>query len=334
MQRCLDLAILGEAYVAPNPMVGCVIVCGHQIVAEGYHQKYGEPHAEVNAFKQLPKDIDPKLCDVYVNLEPCAHYGKTPPCADLVVQMQPKRLIVGMLDPNPKVAGKGLQKIRQAGISVTEGVLNEACKKLNTKFITFHTQKRPFITLKWAETADRFMGRDASDIGLETQISSPKNNNLVHQLRASHQGILIGANTANSDNPRLNLRYAEGRNPVKIILSKTLSLNPDLQLLKKGRTLVYNNQKESQSEQVEFILQSNPSIESIVKDLYERDIQSVLVEGGAEILEHFIESGLWDEAIILVSKTKWGKGIKAPFLGFHCVNKEELNGDTIKYFKR
>ncbi|MBT8327438.1 MAG: RibD family protein, partial [Bacteroidia bacterium] len=213
------------------------------------------------------------------------------------------------------------------------GVLEEKSKNLNKKFITYHLKKRPFITLKWAETADGYMGRD-SDNSASKQISAKRNNYIVHKLRANHQAILVGANTVNNDDPLLNVRFAEGNNPIKIVLSKSMTLNESARLLKSDRTIVYNAIKSGTDANVEYVKLPILSLDSILADLHMRKIQSVLIEGGAEVLGQFIDSALWDEALILKSETEWVSGIKAPFLGIKCVKNETCYGDTLKYFVR
>ena len=331
MLRCLELAALGELYTAPNPMVGCVIVYKDEIVAEGYHHRYGDAHAEVNAFKNLPEYIDSTKCTVYVSLEPCSHYGKTPPCANLLVDKKPKRVVIGMLDPNSKVCGKGMKKLLEAGINISVGILEDACKALNKKFIKAYTTQLPFVTLKWAETANGFMARDTDD-KRSAQISDIVNNALVHQLRATHQAILAGANTINTDTPKLNIRDVEGRNPIKIVLSEKLNINLDSKTLTEGKTLIYNAIRSEMTENYELIKIKKCTLHNILADMHSRDIHSVLVEGGSQVLASFVEDKVWDEAVILKSSTRWENGIKAPWLGIPSTKEKTSGNDTIKYF--
>jgi diaminohydroxyphosphoribosylaminopyrimidine deaminase / 5-amino-6-(5-phosphoribosylamino)uracil reductase len=332
MMRCLELAKLGELEVAPNPMVGCVIVYNDEIVAEGYHEKYGGPHAEVNAFAQLSDLVPTHLCDVFVNLEPCSHYGKTPPCSDLIIAKKLRRVCIGMLDPHHKVAGKGIKKLIESGINVSVGILEEECKLLNKKFIKAHTVSLPYVTLKWAETKNGYMARAKGDSS-HAKISDPKNDSFVHQLRATHQAILVGAGTVTADNPSLDVRYANGSNPIKIVLSAMLSVDVTKKLFKEGKTLVYNQLKSEITEYVEFIKLENLTNLTMLQDLAARDIQSVLVEGGPSVLERFINDKLWDEALILKSSTEWSEGIKAPWLGIPSYDEIMRGNDTLKYFK-
>ncbi|PCJ67309.1 MAG: riboflavin biosynthesis protein RibD [Bacteroidetes bacterium] len=332
IKRCLELAKLGEFSTAPNPMVGCAIVYNGTIVAEGYHQEYGGPHAEVNAFSNLPTTIDPTKCEVYVNLEPCSHFGKTPPCADLIVAKKPKRVVIGMLDPHEKVAGKGVKKLLESSIDVKVGVLEEECSELNKKFIKAHTQNKPYVTLKWAETENSIMARGLND-SQSAKISDSRNNAFVHQLRANHQAILVGAGTANRDNPTLDVREWSGNNPIKVILSPNLSLDMDSKLLLTGKTLIYNTLKNENTDNYELVQLSKFTMDTVLHDLYKRNIHSVLVEGGPTVLQLFIDEANWDEAIILKSKTTWSDGVKAPWLGIPSYKDQNSFNDTIKYFK-
>jgi diaminohydroxyphosphoribosylaminopyrimidine deaminase/5-amino-6-(5-phosphoribosylamino)uracil reductase len=333
MQRCLDLARQGQFDVAPNPMVGCVIVYKNKIVASGYHQNYGEAHAEVNAIKNLPDAIKIANCSLYVNLEPCSHYGKTPPCADLLVAKKPKRVVIGMVDPHKKVAGAGVRKLMEAGINVKLGVLEAECYALNKKFIVANNLQRPFVTLKWAETANGYMARLASDNTKSAKISDILNDVLVHELRASHQAIVVGAHTVNKDNPALNVREVDGIDPIKIILSNSLSVALDANLFATGNVIIYNNIESKTEGNMIWVKCREDKLENVLSDMHSRGIQSVLVEGGANVLEQFITLKLWDEAIILKSNKEWNEGIKAPWIGIPSYKEESLNGNTIKYFK-
>ena len=331
IKRCIELAKQGERYTAPNPMVGCVIVHNGEIVSEGYHKRFGGPHAEVNAFNNLAPAINTNECEVYVNLEPCSHYGKTPPCANLIVDKNPKRVIIGMLDPHTKVAGRGIQKLRDAGVKVKVGVLVDECTALNRKFMKAHTTSHPFVTLKWAETKNGYMAREEGDTR-SAQISDVVNTPLVHNLRAAHQALLVGANTINTDNPKLDVRGVEGKNPIKVVLSRTLNVNLNAATFSAGHTLIYNTIKSKKTDYYELIKLDDMRLDSILTDMYSRDIHSVLVEGGNRVLTSFIENKAWDEAIILKSEMEWDTGIKAPWVGIPSVNEKTSGNDTIKYF--
>lgn len=332
MSRCLQLAKLGEFSVAPNPMVGCVIVHNQLIVAEGYHQKFGGPHAEVNAFSSLQNTIPISECEVYVSLEPCSHFGKTPPCADLIIRKKPRKVIVGMLDPNPQVAGSGVKKIRDASIEVEIGVLESECQALNKKFICYHSKKRPFITLKWAQTADGFLGRISAQNHLQKQISSTKNKGYVHQLRANHMAILVGSNTINADNPQLDTRHWIGSNPIKIVLAKSLNINLESRILKEGKTLIINGLKSGVEGDVSFVQTDDFSVKYLLYMLYTKGIQSILVEGGSKTLQAFIDSDIWDEAIVLTSKVTWGEGISAPKMEKAPLYVENRHSDQVTFY--
>jgi diaminohydroxyphosphoribosylaminopyrimidine deaminase / 5-amino-6-(5-phosphoribosylamino)uracil reductase len=329
MMKCIELAQKGELYTAPNPMVGCVVVYNDEIVAEGYHQRYGEAHAEVNAFAALHESIDVSKCTVYVNLEPCSHYGKTPPCADLIITKKPQRVVIGMLDPHEKVAGKGIKKLLEAGIDLSVGILEEECKALNKRFIKAHTQQLPYVTLKWAETKDGYM---ASQKG-QVKISAPENDAFVHYLRATHQALLVGANTVNTDNPLLDVRHREGGNPTKVIYSPKLSVSRDALLFESGKTIVYNTLTDEESDKTSLVNIANGGIKAMLADLYSKGIHSVLVEGGPTLLQGFLDEKLWDEAIVIKSSNIWVDGIKAPWVGIPSYKEVQQYSDLIKYFK-
>ncbi len=331
IKRCIDLAKQGERYTAPNPMVGCVIVHNGEIVSEGYHKRFGGPHAEVSAFKNLATDVNIDECEVYVNLEPCSHYGKTPPCANLLVNKNPKRIVVGMLDPHKKVAGQGIQKLRDAGIPVKVGVLQDECADLNKKFIKAHTTHQPYVTLKWAETNNDYMAQ-LECTSQSAQISDVVNTPMVHNLRATHQAILVGASTINIDNPMLNVRGVDGNNPIKIVLSEMLNVDLNARAFSTGNTLIYTKIRSEKTENYELIRLKDMALTSVLADMYSRDILSVLVEGGKQVLTSFLDNKAWDESIILKSKKSWNTGIKSPWLGIPSVSKKISGNDTIKYF--
>ena len=312
MQRCIQLAKLGSSKVQPNPLVGCVIVHHDRIVGEGYHAEYGGPHAEVNAFASLDPEVPVEECTVYVNLEPCSHHGKTPPCADLIVEKQPALVVVGMLDPNPMVAGSGVRRITEAGIDIEVGILEEENKELNTVFTTFHVKRRPYITLKWAQTSDGFMGRLPGDPSSK-KISHPALDSYVHQLRAQHAGILVGAHTANTDDPLLNVRHWEGDDPIKIVLSRTGQVRNDLKLFKNPSSLVFTEERGRIIEGADVVC-TPCDLAHVLSVLHSRNIASVLVEGGSEVLAEFIQSDLWDKAVVIVSDTTWESGVEAPVI--------------------
>jgi diaminohydroxyphosphoribosylaminopyrimidine deaminase/5-amino-6-(5-phosphoribosylamino)uracil reductase len=332
MQRALDLALLGQGYVSPNPMVGCVIVHHGKIIGEGWHQKFGGPHAEVEAINSVSdKSLLPESV-VYVNLEPCSHYGKTPPCADLLVEQKVKKVVVANLDTNPLVAGQGIKKLRAAGVEVITGIRDKEGRSLNKRFFTAIEKQRPYIVLKWAETADGFMARENYD---SMWISHELSRQLVHQWRTQEDAVLVGTRTAMHDNPQLNVRDWSGRNPVRIVLDRFLRLSDKLHLFDgRQKTLCYNlliheehnNFSRVRVDEADFL-------KNVLHDLHHRKIQSVLVEGGATTLSLFLESGLWDEARIFISSKKFEKGIVAPSLKGTLAEQHDVQGDWLKIVK-
>lgn len=311
MQRALELAELGRGMVSPNPMVGCVVVYKDRVIGEGWHKKYGEEHAEVNAIASVKDQVLLSESTVYVTLEPCAHHGKTPPCADLLVSKGVKRVVIGAVDTNPLVGGKGIQKLERAGIQVVHGVLAKASRALNARFFTFIELERPYVILKWAQTADGFVARENFD---SKWISGETSRNLVHQWRAEEDAIMVGTRTAEYDNPRLNVRNWEGENPVRVIIDKELKLSKALNLFDRQQpTLVFNGLKTESSENLEFIqVLDNDYLPFILKDLYDRKLQSIIIEGGSTLLNSCIASGLWDEARVFTTDVEFETGISAP----------------------
>lgn len=310
MQRALDLAILGKGAVSPNPLVGSVLTYKGRIAGEGFHQRYGQAHAEVNAIAQTDPELLP-FCTLYVNLEPCSHFGKTPPCADLIIRSGIRKVVVANQDPNPLVAGKGITKLREAGIEVVTGVLAQQAWELNQRFFTFILKKRPYILLKWAQTADGFVARENFD---SKWISGPQARQLVHKWRSEEDSVLVGTQTALHDNPRLNVRDWTGRNPIRILIDRYLRVTQDLHLFDGSQqTLVYNLVKSEAQAGVEWIaLPEQDFWHALFADLYNRKIGSVMVEGGSQILHTLIEQGLWDEARVFHNPQTFGKGIAAP----------------------
>lgn len=296
MRRCIQLAKNGQKNAQPNPMVGAVIVHEGKIIGEGYHVRCGEGHAEVNACASVRKKDEHLLKEstIYVSLEPCSHYGKTPPCADLLVSKGFKRCVIGCQDPFAKVQGRGIQKLKDAGIEVTVGVLEEECKALNKRFMTFHAQQRPFVTLKWAESADGF---------IDGHISNTYTQMICHKRRAEHQAILVGRKTFEIDQPSLNVREWVGKSPKRYIVSSQALTLPE------GYHLIQST-----------------SVENILHQLYEEGIQTLLVEGGADILQSFIDSGLWDECYVEKGTITLNGKVKAPMLSQEAVLKE-MNAD-------
>lgn len=333
MQRCLALAAKGLGKVAPNPMVGCVIVYNDSIIAEGYHEFYGGPHAEPNAIKQVSDELL-KKSTLYVSLEPCSHYGKTPPCADLIISKGIKKVIVGNLDSNPLVAGKGIQKLKDAGIEVEYGVLDRECRTLNKRFFTFHEKKRPYIILKWAQTQDGFISHWPLPENKEDNwITGTESKKLVHQWRTEEQAILIGYNTLMADNPYLTARLVEGKNPVRLVMSRKSDLPIDLQILNKdAKTIIFNSEKSEVKDNVEFIKidWNNNKVKQILDHCYQQNISSIIVEGGTNTIYNFMNINAWDEARVFVNPNKkFEHGIIAPEINLKKQIPQNIGDDLL-----
>lgn len=330
--RCIQLAKNGLCNAAPNPMVGAVIVHNDTIIGEGYHIRCGEAHAEVNAVRSVKDESLLKESTIYVSLEPCSHHGKTPPCADLIINKGIPRVVVGCQDPFSLVAGRGIAKLREAGIEVKVGVLEEECRELIRRFVTFNTLHRPFITLKWAESADGFIDFHRTE-GHPYIFSSPLSSMLVHKRRAEHSAILVGRRTALLDNPSLTTRSWYGKNPVRMVIDKDLTLPKHLALFDGSvRTLVFTQRDDSSNRpNVEYIRLDfkKDILPQIMEVLYKEKLQSLMVEGGSILLQSFIDAGCWDEAYIEQSDAHLKDGVKAPsfppkydFLTFRKFGKE------------
>ena len=330
--RCIQLAKNGLCNAAPNPMVGAVIVHNDTIIGEGYHIRFGEAHAEVNAVCSVKDKSLLKESTIYVSLEPCSHHGKTPPCADLIINKGIPRVVVGCQDPFSLVAGRGIAKLREAGIEVKVGVLEEECRQLIRRFVTFNTLRRPFITLKWAESTDGFIDLHRTE-GHPYIFSSPLSSMLVHKRRAEHSAILVGRRTALLDNPSLTTRNWYGKNPVRMVIDKDLALPKHLALFDGSvRTLVFTQREDTSNRpnvehiRLDFKIDILPQIMEV---LYKEKLQSLMVEGGSILLQSFIDAGCWDEAYIEQSDAHLKDGVKAPsfspeydFLTFRKFGKE------------
>jgi diaminohydroxyphosphoribosylaminopyrimidine deaminase / 5-amino-6-(5-phosphoribosylamino)uracil reductase len=342
MHRCLQLARLGAGHVAPNPMVGAVLVYDGKIIGEGYHQRYGEAHAEVNCIASV-KESDQHLIPqstLYVSLEPCAHFGKTPPCADLIIARKIPKVVVGCRDPFTEVNGKGIEKLEAAGVEVMVDVLEAECKKLNKRFFTFHTLHRPYIILKWAQTAD---GKISSGSDQRLLISNEYSNRLVHKWRSEEAAILVGTNTALADDPGLATRLWQGPSPVRLVIDRTLRLPASLQLFNREvRTIVFNTTRHEEDGNLLYyqVADDTSLVHQVVQALYQLQIQSVLVEGGARLLQSFIDEGLWDEIRRISSRQSspgdnaGTSGLPAPELKDAIkTNEWKLQDDSIEIFK-
>lgn len=337
MHRCLELAKLGSGYTAPNPMVGSVLVYEGRIIGEGYHRQYGQAHAEVNCINSV-KEEDKRLIEksvIYVSLEPCAHFGKTPPCADLIVKHNIPTVVAGCRDPFEQVDGKGIEKLQSAGIKVITHVLENECKGLNKRFFTFHTKQRPYIILKWAQSKNqKIANADFSRV----LISNAYTNRLVHKWRSEEHAIMVGTNTALQDNPALNTRQWTGPDPARLVVDLNLRLPNDLRIFdKKQKTIIFNFVKHEHHESLFYykLDKKFSLIKAIVKACYELNLQSILVEGGAKLLQSFIDEHLWDEArVIENSLFIIDNGLNAPVLSNHRLSaSENISSDVVSYYQ-
>lgn len=331
MQRCLNLAKNGLGTTYPNPMVGAVLVCDDQIIGEGWHRKAGEPHAEVLAIASVVDKQQLQRSTLYVSLEPCSHFGKTPPCADLVVASKIPKVVVGNLDPNPKVAGKGIKKLLDAGCEVRVGVLEKDCRFINRRFFTYHQQQRPYIILKWAESADGLIAPATKNQQRPFWISSKISRQLVHKWRTEEQAVLVGAGTVLADNPQLTARYWEGKNPLRVVLKGATQLPAEAAVLdNRAATLVLSTGENigplPPAVEVEQLNKQQSVAQQTVEILYKRGVQSLIVEGGKQLLDTFISEDLWDEARVFRSSAQLKEGLPAP--AFTHTPAENLVSDT------
>ncbi|RMG82729.1 MAG: bifunctional diaminohydroxyphosphoribosylaminopyrimidine deaminase/5-amino-6-(5-phosphoribosylamino)uracil reductase RibD [Bacteroidetes bacterium] len=331
MRRAVQLAALGLGRTAPNPCVGAVIVHNNRIIGEGYHQKYGEAHAEVNAVNSV-KDKSLLLhSTMYVTLEPCVHYGKTPPCTNLIVQHKIPRVVVGHLDPFPEVAGKGIDFLRKNGVEVTENVLQKECYDVNRRFFTFHLQKRPYIILKWAETLNGFMAPENHQ-QKSYWISNDISKNLAHKWRTEEQAVLVGKNTVLKDNPQLNVRYWAGKNPVRVVIDRNLEIPESYSIYDDTqKTFVLNNREEARKGKNTFLkkIDFDDFFNQLFEVLRQENIQSLLVEGGAQTLHSFIQQNYWDEIRVFRASHTYETGVKAPLIPFGITRTETIDDNSL-----
>jgi diaminohydroxyphosphoribosylaminopyrimidine deaminase/5-amino-6-(5-phosphoribosylamino)uracil reductase len=330
MLRAIEIARFGRGNVSPNPMVGCVIVYNDVIIGEGYHREYGKAHAEVNAINSVKNKALLNKSTLYVTLEPCSHHGKTPPCTDLILQHQIPNIVVGTNDPFIQVAGRGIEKLRDNGCKVLSGYLEDKCVELNRRFFTFHQKKRPYIILKWAQTADGFIDIDRSleQYGRPTWITNDLSRISVHKMRADESAILVGTNTAKKDNPSLTVREWSGKPPLRLVIDKDMKLPTGLTLFDQSiPTIVYTSKEIPERKNLEFkrILFDGNELEQILNDLHLRGVLSVIIEGGQILLNSFINRNLWDEARVYIGKTNFSNGVKAPV--FNALNSKSENLD-------
>ncbi|HLP51285.1 MAG TPA: bifunctional diaminohydroxyphosphoribosylaminopyrimidine deaminase/5-amino-6-(5-phosphoribosylamino)uracil reductase RibD [Chitinophagales bacterium] len=332
MQRCLDLAIKGMGHVAPNPMVGSVVVHNGVIIGEGYHQQYGDPHAEVNAIASVTDQSLLVHSTLYVNLEPCSHFGKTPPCADLILSKKIPRVVIGSYDPNPKVSGKGIERLRNAGVEVITEVLKAEADYLNRRFLTFYTKQRPFIILKWAQSSDGFMGLNEPK---QVWLTGAEAKKLSHKWRTEEQAILVGRNTVTVDDSELTSRLWPGKNPLRIVIDKTLTLPLDKKVFNtEAATLIFNERENKVNGHLEYVkLDFNTHVpQQIVEELYRRNIQSVIIEGGANTLQQFIATNLWDEARVFTTTHVLKEGKHAPAIQGEVIEEIKIEKDNLNLY--
>lgn len=340
MKRCLELAEMGNGNVSPNPLVGCVIVSDGNIIGEGYHEKYGQAHAEVNAVQSVLKKYGDdaaallKNAVAYVSLEPCAHFGKTPPCADLLVHHELKKVVIGTRDPFEDVNGKGVEKLKNAGIEVVLGVLEEECRYVNRRFFNRITNQRPYLILKWARTANGYFAPENS---IQKWISGPLAKKLVHKWRTEEDAVLIGKKTAIADNPQLSAREWPGKNPVRILIDRNLEVPVDSQLYSDAaKTIIFNELKTDVEGNIHYISMEDMQYylpQKIAYQLYLMDIQSVIIEGGSNILNQFISAGLWDEARVFNSSESWDTGILSPQINGRITSVTDIDKDQLTIYE-
>ena len=337
IKRCIELAKNGLGTTYPNPLVGSVIVYENKIIGEGWHKKSGEPHAEVNAINSVKDKSLLSKSTIYVSLEPCSHFGKTPPCADLIVTYGIPNVVIGTTDPNVKVAGNGIKKLLEAGKNVIVGVLEDECNELNKRFFTFHQKKRPFIVLKWAESSNGFI---SPEIKLEQKpfwITNEFSRQLVHKWRSEEQAILVGTQTVIDDNPSLTVRDWAGENPIRIVIDRNNKISKESHIFDNQAKTIILTATELPSEKENIVFEqidfNTNSTEQIVALLYENQIQSVLIEGGRRTLQAFIDANLWDEARVFQGDCYIEKGTKAPFLNATKSSKQTIKKDTLLIFR-
>lgn len=341
MARAIQVAKNGLGTTAPNPSVGAVIVYDNKIIGEGYTSAYGGPHAEVNAIQSVADTSLLKEATLYVTLEPCSHFGKTQPCADLIVKHKIPKVVLGLLDPNQKVAGKGIQKLKDAGCEVIASVLEKECREHHKRFLTFQEKKRPYIILKWAETLDGFIAPSTTKRKENPEpywIASLYSRQIVHQWRAEEQAILVGTNTVLADNPKLDVRHWKGKNPFRIILDRSLKIEGEYSILDGNMatlilTEVTDKSKYQAGIEYAVIDFSKDLAQKICSILWEQNLTSVLIEGGGQTLQTFLDANLWDEARIFTGNTTFKEGIKAPVISGNHIESIKIGADTLKTYR-
>ncbi|MFH6968456.1 bifunctional diaminohydroxyphosphoribosylaminopyrimidine deaminase/5-amino-6-(5-phosphoribosylamino)uracil reductase RibD [Flavobacterium sp. FlaQc-28] len=339
IRRCIELAKNGFGTTYPNPMVGSVIVYNNTIIGEGWHKKAGEPHAEVNAVRSVKDKSLLKKATIYVSLEPCSHFGKTPPCCDLIIENKIPNVVVGTVDPNEKVAGNGIRKLVEAGANVVVGILEDECNELNKRFFTFHQKKRPYIILKWAESLDGYLApeKETNQERRPVWITNTFSRQLVHKWRSEEQAILVGTQTVIDDNPKLNVRDWFGNNPVRVVLDQNNRISKDSFVFDGSvKTIIFTKSDNTIStenilfEKIEF---NKNTIENVLTVLYQHQIQSVIIEGGKQTLQSFIDKNIWDEARVFIGKNTFEKGTKAPELKKKNEAKTYIQNNELIYIR-
>ncbi len=315
--RCLQIAKNGLGSTRPNPMVGCVIVHDYLIIGEGFTSKYGGPHAEVNAINSVKNKSLLKNSTLYVTLEPCSHYGKTPPCSDLIIEHKIPNVVIGCVDDNPEVAGKGIERLRKSGCKVTVGVKEATCKQHHKRFFTFHNKKRPYIILKWAQTNDGFIAPESKTYKKPVWITGDLSRQLVHKWRTEEQAILVGGNTVLEDNPSLTVRDWYGQNPIRVVIDSNSNLPKNAS--------VFNNQSQT------LIIQDN-DVHNICHALFQNNINSVIIEGGSKTLQSFIDANIWDEARVFIGDARFKNGIQGPRFSGKLISENKIETDVLKIY--
>ncbi|MCX2763381.1 bifunctional diaminohydroxyphosphoribosylaminopyrimidine deaminase/5-amino-6-(5-phosphoribosylamino)uracil reductase RibD [Aquimarina muelleri] len=338
MQRCIQLAKNGLGTTYPNPMVGSVIVHNNKIIGEGWHYEAGKPHAEVNAIASVKKTSLLKESTIYVSLEPCSHFGKTPPCSDLIIAKGIKKVVIGTIDTFDKVSGSGVQKLMSAGCDVIVGVLEKECADLNKRFFTFHNKKRPYIILKWAETKDGYIAPASTKKREPVWITNAYSRQIVHKWRAEEQAILVGNQTVLKDNPKLTIRDWFGKNPIRVVIDRSSKIPKDSSVLNlTTQTILITSEKHKNTNSdtliYEIVDSQKCTTEEICAILYKHNIQSVIIEGGSHTIQSFIDKNLWDEARVFTGNTIFESGIKAPVYKGKMVSEERIKTDVLKTYQ-
>ena len=330
MERCLHLAKKANGKTSPNPMVGSVIVHDNKIIGEGYHKGIGENHAEVEAINSVKNQSLLEHSTIYVNLEPCNHFGKTPPCSDLIIKKRIPKVVIGTLDPNPKVAGKGIHKLRESNVEVNVGILKRKCEEVNKRFFCYHQKKRPYITLKWAESIDGFISPKNQIKGKIFWITSYESRRLSHKWRSQEDSIAVGINTIINDNPELTCRYLKSKSPIPIIIDPKNKINSNSKVFKKHEKIFHYVKKTIKAQNRHSIkIDFKYGVQEILNDLYKKNINSILVEGGTKTIQSFIDADLWDEARKFIGKNQICEGVKSPIIKNTFFEKKNISDDIL-----